>query len=66
MISVSSFNNIKESYHPDDKSFDFMKFQKENSQFQSSLVTYTFVIRLASLTGATYFKTLVLFSQKWS
>jgi len=28
MISVSSFNNIKESYHPDDKSFDFMKFQK--------------------------------------
>ena len=28
MVSVSSFNNIKESYHPDDKGFDFMKYQK--------------------------------------
>lgn len=28
LISVSSFNNIKEFYHKDDKGFDFIKQQK--------------------------------------
>jgi hypothetical protein len=28
LVSVSSFNNVKEIYHKDDKGFDFIKSQK--------------------------------------